>query len=527
MPILSPSSRVSFRPRLSLLDVLWAAFVPPLALYIPDAYILHLKFAPIIIQYCSVSFGCSLIAYSIFRISDNIPQYFSLPDVINVVKASLTASLLTNLIVFSLSRLNGIPRATPILAFMILTAGLIVTRTIVMRWQRNRLPDQSPRRGTSTEHIILIGTNSLSSLYIKMIHALSPVQQRITAVLDQERSFIGRSMCGVPVVASSRQLDLVIDEYETHGVPTDRVVIAGDKNLLSEIVLNQVRAVCTRRNIRLDFVPELIGLSTDPHDHLSAPISSPELTGFALPSRLYFKIKRLIDFVLALMAIVLLSPLLVLTCAVILADLGFPLVFWQQRMGRNHKNFFLYKFRTLRPPFDASGRKLTTDQRLSLIGRGLRAARIDELPQLFNVLVGDMSLIGPRPLLPHDQPKNMNIRLSVRPGITGWAQVNGGNLITTEEKGALDEWYVRNVSLWLDLRIALHTLRFLYIGEVRSEEALDEARSAQRAACVSEQNDELIEAPMPANENRSRAQSSRVSALRDASGMTGPLIRIP
>jgi hypothetical protein len=92
-----------------------------------------------------------------------------------------------------------------------------------------------------------------------------------------------------------------------------------------------------------------------------------------------------------------------------------------------------------------------------------------------------MSLIGPRPLLPQDQPKNCTLRLMVRPGITGWAQINGGNLVTTEEKGALDDWYVRNASFWLDLRIALFTLTFLFTGERRFEQAVREANALQQA----------------------------------------------
>jgi lipopolysaccharide/colanic/teichoic acid biosynthesis glycosyltransferase len=97
----------------------------------------------------------------------------------------------------------------------------------------------------------------------------------------------------------------------------------------------------------------------------------------------------------------------------------------------------------------------------------LRALRLDELPQLFNVLVGD---IGPRPLLPQDQPTNCGLRLTVRPGITGWAQINDGNLVTTEEKGALDDWYVHNASVWLDLRVALYRFSFCSPVSVDSNE---------------------------------------------------------
>jgi hypothetical protein len=116
----------------------------------------------------------------------------------------------------------------------------------------------------------------------------------------------------------------------------------------------------------------------------------------------------------------------------------------------------------------------------SWIGKFLRRLRLDELPQLFNGLVGEMSLIGPRPLLPQDQLANSALRLMVRPGISGWAQINGGNLITTGEKGALDDWYVHNASFWLDLRIALYTLVFLFTGERQAEHAVHEATLLQQ-----------------------------------------------
>jgi Bacterial sugar transferase len=135
----------------------------------------------------------------------------------------------------------------------------------------------------------------------------------------------------------------------------------------------------------------------------------------------------------------------------------------------------LYKFRTLHAPFDRNGQPNGNGGYNTWVGKLLRRLRFDELPQLFNVLVGEMSLIGPRPLLPEDQPANCNLRLLVRPGITGWAQINGGTLITTEEKGALDDWYVRNASLWLDLRIAFYTVIFLFSGERRFEQAVHEA----------------------------------------------------
>ena len=139
----------------------------------------------------------------------------------------------------------------------------------------------------------------------------------------------------------------------------------------------------------------------------------------------------------------------------------------------------IYKFRTLKAPFDSTGHPTTGSRRPSAVGRFLRATRLDELPQLLNVLFGEMSLIGPRPLLPEDQPTNMSIRLSVRPGISGWAQVNGAKLVTKEEKEKLDKWYIRNASLWLDLRIIMMTIKVVLRGRISSQEILADTKQCK------------------------------------------------
>src|SRR5262249_56331501 len=137
---------------------------------------------------------------------------------------------------------------------------------------------------------------------------------------------------------------------------------------------------------------------------------------------------------------------------------------WSARLRLKGRPFRIDKFRTSKAPLDSTGPPTAGSRRPSAVGRFLGATRLDELPQLLNVLFGEMSLIGPRPLLPEDQPTNMSIRLSVRPGISGWAQVNGAKLVTKEEKEKLDEWYIRNASLWLDLRIAMITIKLVLRG---------------------------------------------------------------
>ncbi|MDE0513196.1 MAG: sugar transferase [Gammaproteobacteria bacterium] len=172
-------------------------------------------------------------------------------------------------------------------------------------------------------------------------------------------------------------------------------------------------------------------------------------------------IKRLFDLVVSLVLATLLLPLLALLAVLEHIDLGSPALFRQQRPGLWGKPFTFYKFRTMNNRTDVHGRLLSDDGRLTGFGRCLRRTSLDELPQLFNVIRGDMSLVGPRPLLMEylDLYTDEQMRRhAVKPGITGWAQINGRNAITWEEKFSLDLWYVDNHSFFLDLRIILLTV---------------------------------------------------------------------
>jgi len=176
-------------------------------------------------------------------------------------------------------------------------------------------------------------------------------------------------------------------------------------------------------------------------------------------------IKVAFDRVLALLCLALLSPLLLTLAALVRGSMGTPVLFRQARPGRGGHPIEIYKFRTMRDARDANGVPLPDGERLTSLGRAMRATSLDELPQLFNVLLGQLSMVGPRPLLMVYLPRYSPVqarRHEVLPGITGWAQVNGRNAISWEEKFALDVWYVDHWSICLDLRIlALTTLRVL------------------------------------------------------------------
>jgi len=171
--------------------------------------------------------------------------------------------------------------------------------------------------------------------------------------------------------------------------------------------------------------------------------------------------KRAMDLVGALAALVLLSPIVVVLCFLVRSKLGSPVFFCQVRPGIEGRPFKMVKFRTMTDERGPDGALLPDDQRLTALGAWLRSTSLDELPELFNVLKGDMSLVGPRPLL-MDYLSLYNDRQArrheVRPGITGWAQINGRNALSWEEKFELDVWYVDNRSLWLDIKILFKTV---------------------------------------------------------------------
>ena len=183
--------------------------------------------------------------------------------------------------------------------------------------------------------------------------------------------------------------------------------------------------------------------------------------------------KRLFDFIIALLALILLLPIfIVVMIGLYFANQGKPF-FFQARPGLNEKIFKIIKFKTMNDKKDANGNLLSDAERLTPIGAFVRKTSLDELPQLINVLKGDMAIIGPRPLLPQYLPlysETQKSRHNVRPGITGWAQVNGRNAISWSKKFELDVWYVDNISLILDVKIFFLTIKKVFVREGISQE---------------------------------------------------------
>lgn len=184
-------------------------------------------------------------------------------------------------------------------------------------------------------------------------------------------------------------------------------------------------------------------------------------------------LKRTVDLILGITAAILLSPILLITAILVSRKLGSPILFTQVRPGKDGKPFKMVKFRTMLDAIDAQGNPLPDSERLTPFGRRLRSTSIDELPELWNVIKGEMSLVGPRPLLMEYLPlysPEQATRHDLKPGMTGWAQINGRNAISWEDKFKLDTWYVQHQSLWLDIKIMALTVKKVLVRDGISAE---------------------------------------------------------
>ena len=459
-------------------DVLWGGASPLAAFLLRDGTINSPNGVAI---YCGIAFLTSLLVFQWFQTSSPIFRFYSIRDAFELVKACVLIAALSAVAAFLITRLEEAPRSIPILHFMLLTSGLLTIR-ILVRLRETRRNSRRPNTVKKAENVLLIQASRLAWFFTKMVEELSPGGYQIVAILDEQPKLKHRSLNGYPIIGLPTDLEKVIADYAAHGVHIDNVVVATQPDELSEVSWNEITRVCYTHHIGLEVLPEqLISHRGEPDEEIAIiPVVSessgvPESNYNMSLDRPFWKIKRGIDLTVGLTTIVLLSPIFIVVFGLALLDVGIPAIFWQQRVGRNGIPLRLYKFRTLKTLYDRQTKERREAQDPSAIGRFLRMSRLDELPQLWNVFFGEMSLVGPRPLLPVDQPNGSTFRLAVRPGVTGWAQICGGTLISPEEKNALDEWYIRHASFRLDLVILLRTVGMLLFGDRRNEKAISMA----------------------------------------------------
>ena len=367
--------------------------------------------------------------------------------------------------------------------------GLVGYRVVVrsLYEQRFNREDRAIKNGFSKIHknIIIVGLNPFSISAIKLTDTQRPRTVRVVAAIAPDGRYAGKTISGVKIIGRVEDFGKTLDEYNVHGVEIDEVWISDRKDNYDDYI-SLLEVACRDREVGFKSLEDALSLkpvlSQDCHSNGGLIRDS-----ILIKNASYLRVKRILDIICASVLCIILLPIFIIICGITLYEIGSPILFWQQRAGLYGRKFLLYKIRTLGLPFHASGQMLSDRDRLSKFGLIFRRLRLDEIPQLLSILVGDMSGIGPRPLLPRDQPEESQERLLVRPGLTGWAQVNGGELLKPEEKNALDCWYVNNVSFKLDVEIVRKTIRVLIYGVCRNEieirKALDWYKERLSAAC--------------------------------------------
>jgi lipopolysaccharide/colanic/teichoic acid biosynthesis glycosyltransferase len=488
MRVLTPTSNekiVGFVRAVDLASVLLAA---PLAALLRDPSLFIDPHLWPTLTYCAVGFGAGLAMVILFRLGKGLGNHVSMREVKSVLLASFATTTLTASLVFSFDRLNSVPRSLPFIHLLVLIALMLGGRMVALRrstYSAFRFGDIS----FDAQHVLIVGSNRITFAYLRMLEALEDESTSIVGILDDNPELIGRSVFGHPVIAPVSALPRVVSEYSVHGVEIDRVLVATERQQAESETWSKVEISCRSLNIPVEF------LGTTLVVELGRPSASePVVYNSVLPSSNYRYAKRAFDFSISLAVAIVLSPILGLVVMGILVDLGWPILFWQKRVGYLGRPFLIFKFRTLHAPFDRHGEFVEEEKRRSRLGDFLRYTRLDELPQLWNIMAGDMSFVGPRPLLPVDQPRASKHRLLVRPGLTGWAQTHGGKQIDADKKGDLDDWYVENACLRLDIWIIWRTAWTVFFGDKKIDTP-SSLSSAPMATSVTEGRLSVAEEP--------------------------------
>lgn len=477
---------------LLLIDLCLIAIATVCALLLRDNLVFSLDRVQHLLPYLAATLLTAALVLPAVGLNRSIWRFSSLSDYLRIAGASTLIVLCTVGIGFAMNRLDGVPRALPILQGILIVAALVSAR-VAMRLRRAKRKITSkpahldPDSLATKETVLVIGLNNISELYLQSVTEFAADRIKVAGLLGRTPRQSGRLLRQYEILGTADQLDSVLQDLEVHGVFVDRIVVTQAFDSLSPDAQHALLHIERSSNICVDFFAERIGLLEDrektpktlgvhnpPADNDRLMSISVDLT----PSlnRAYWPVKRALDFIAALCLIIILAPLMALVAVIVAIDVGLPTIFWQQRPGLRGRPVKLFKFRTMRAAHDHHGGRVNDEQRLSAIGRFLRRSRLDELPQLFNILFGGMSFVGPRPLLPVDQSREHRCRLLARPGLTGWAQVNGGRNLSADDKSALDIWYVNNAALRLDLKIAWLTFGTVIGGERPNGNAVRRAR---------------------------------------------------
>jgi lipopolysaccharide/colanic/teichoic acid biosynthesis glycosyltransferase len=429
------------------------------------AWILHT--APLLLM-------AAFASYLLTSLHRHVWSFMSIGELAPIAMAATLAIVLFAGICAAAQMALDHPPTLFVIQWFVLLVGLCATR-VVYRFVKTR-SGRGPPPGTVRDlSVLLYGCGPIASFFIQAVQSMPDSKIRVVGIIDDDVQRHGRRLGSVPVLGALRDLDRILAELSVQGIHPRRLLVAETAESLMAEVRRAVERCRDRHLLEIQFLPLRTQCAPDISSSPRASVSAEVIGAAVTPNWLYFRIRRVVEVIAIVLALPVLAPLMATIAVAVLVDLGRPILFSQVRPGRYMRLFTLYKFRTMRPAY-VDGAIVPDRERSSALGRILRDSRLDELPQVLNVLRGDMSFIGPRPLLPCDLPSDVTERVTVRPGITGWAQVNGGNHITADEKGMLDRWYVCHASPLVDGRIVGLTLLTMLVGERVGREEVERAR---------------------------------------------------
>lgn len=420
-------------------------------------------------------------------------RFSTMTDYLSLASSAAAIAVCATISDFAYNRLADVARAVPILQAILITAYLVGARVIFRLYKAHRAEKRelhSAAPVVSEAWVLLVGINPIAELYVKCTEMYAKQRFSLCGIISDTAKDVGRSAYGLPILGGISEIDAVIANLEVQGITVRRIAVTSDVAQLTAAHKNTLAALGDREEIEVDYISRVLEY---PENSKTRPLVTPpgpaatfwqsdaESKEYldklsAASTKPYFKFKRMIEApIAAALLLVAVVPLLIASLCTLFA-VGAPVLFWQYRPGYLGRRFRVYKLRTMHHAYDVNGGRVPDERRYSVFGSLLRMSRLDELPQLLSVVLGHMSFIGPRPLLFIEQSASPAARLLVRPGLTGWAQVNGGRSLSFEDKLALDFWYIAHASFAIDLQIAIKTMKMIVFGEQRDENAIQEAK---------------------------------------------------
>ncbi len=469
-----------------LFDLFIVALSPFLAVAIRSNFTPSSKLLLDVIPFAVLGFCIAAIVFIIAGTHRGIWRYVSLPDFSRIIVATAITLLITMFVMFTLDRLDSIARSVPLIQWVLMVAGMISARIMARMLFTRKNVKSIGNVDASREHVLVVGLNEVAELYLRCVASLAASKISVAGMLDEKIVMKGRRLHHHKVLGLPRDLTQILSLLNVHGVNVTRVVITTPFQELSKSSRDELLKLERSNVIKLDLFEERLGFAgvSSADEASQGPKAGLERLAhqFSKDEKAQLengggaRIKRAVDLVGSLTLMVVFLPVTLLVGLLVALDVGLPLTFWQERPGKRGHPFRLFKFRTMKSAHDEAGNRIPDEQRQSRLGRFLRHKRLDELPQLYHILVGEMSFVGPRPLLVVDLPENrpdiIKIRNSIRPGLTGWAQINGGKTVSIADKAVLDMWYIKNRTLALDFKIILGTIDMVIRGERFNEQAV-------------------------------------------------------